>query len=97
MVDVMAAFAEFGCGLSSGEPTCRPVLLPAGVDGGAVLELQQLWNPCAHASRGGAIVSNDLTLGSRYPLVPSMLHNLLWTIQTCNIIYAFWGEFCKKG
>ena len=56
------AFAAFSA--SSSSPTCRPSLVPA--ESGAVLDFQQLWNPCAVAGGSGAVIPNDMALGSRY-------------------------------
>ncbi|KAK9846574.1 hypothetical protein WJX81_006840 [Elliptochloris bilobata] len=61
-VDVLAAFAEFGA--TANGPTCRAELLPAGVAGGSVMDLEALWHPCARAGSGGAVVPNDLRLGT---------------------------------
>ena len=58
-LDVLVAFAAFAA--SSSSPTCRPRLVPH--QGGAVLSMQQLWNPCAAAGAGGAVIPNDVVLG----------------------------------
>ena len=60
-LDVLVAFAAFAA--SSSSPTCRPTLVPSTV--GAILDLQQLWNPCAVAGGTGAVIPNDMALGSR--------------------------------
>ena len=61
-MDLLAAFAEFGA--TANGPTCRARLLPAEDPGGARLDLDALWHPCARAGAGGAVVPNDLRLGT---------------------------------
>lgn len=75
-VDVLAAFAEFGA--TANGPTCRPQLLPArvaaapaegaeeaaGITVGSCMDLEALWHPCARAGAGGAVVPNNLRLGT---------------------------------
>ena len=56
------AFAAFAA--SSSSPTCRPVLVQPAP--GAILDFQQLWNPCAVAGGSGAVIPNDMTLGDRH-------------------------------
>jgi len=67
-VDVLVAFAEFGA--TANGPTCRAELLPmcraagGGPEAQPSLDLQALWHPCARAGAGGAVVPNDLRLGT---------------------------------
>ncbi len=74
-MDVLVAFAEFGA--TANGPTCRAELLPmrraaggappaagGGSDALPSLDLQALWHPCARAGAGGAVVPNDLRLGT---------------------------------
>lgn len=73
-VDCLCAFARACHDLSSQGPVCRPRFVPHGsaADGGAVLEMEDLWHPCAvagalsgggGANGGAAIIPNDLFLG----------------------------------
>ncbi|EEH52339.1 uncharacterized protein MICPUCDRAFT_5018, partial [Micromonas pusilla CCMP1545] len=69
-VDVLASFASFAA--THDGPTCRPTFVDAE-GGGATLELENVWHPCAVAGgmlrgRAGAggtsgIVPNDVVLG----------------------------------
>ena len=69
-VDVIASFASFAA--THDGPTCRPTFVDAE-GGGATLELENVWHPCAVAGgmlrgRAGAggtsgIVPNDVVLG----------------------------------
>ena len=85
-LDVLVAFAAFAASCSS--PTCRPALVqPAS---GAILDFQQLWNPCAVAGGSGAVIPNDMALGDRHARLqcgPLLLFGNSWKrsrVVTCT-------------
>lgn len=63
-LDVLISFAASAH--TAEGPTCRPKFVPnddAG-PGGSVLDIKGLWHPFGTGGQGGAIVPNDLELGT---------------------------------
>uniref|UniRef100_A0A061S473 Dna mismatch repair protein msh6-2 n=1 Tax=Tetraselmis sp. GSL018 TaxID=582737 RepID=A0A061S473_9CHLO len=66
--DVLLSFAWFAS--CAGGPCCRPQVLPpgSGAGGKAILDVRELWHPCAvppDGGGGGQVVPNDFALGRR--------------------------------
>jgi DNA mismatch repair protein MSH6 len=72
-LDILLSFAVTIDGANG--PMCRPSFVPTSTNpkGGAIIDVQELWHPFASSNHGGAIVRNNITLGSESNSCRAML------------------------